>query len=249
MSQSTELIHTLKRSLRRARITYVDIARHLDMSEANVKRLFATGSFTLQRLEAVCALLQMELSELFAEHEKSRQRLSHLTLEQEQELVSDIQLLLVAVSVRNHLGFNDIIGRYKISEPECIRCLARLDRLKVIDLLPGNRVRLLIDDNFSWLPNGPIEHFYQQKIQQPFLRARFDQDLECRLFKFALLGENSAHLMAKKLQALAREFSELHHADAGLPIDRRYNLGLLVAMRPWEFEPFKPLVINKKAGQ
>ncbi len=242
MSQTPGLIRTLKQTLRRARVTYADIACHLDMSEANVKRLFATGAFTLQRLEAICELLQLELIDLFELHERSRRRITHLTREQEEELISDTRLLLVAVSVRNHMGFDDIVGRYNISEHECIRCLARLDRLKVIDLLPGNRFRLLIDENFAWLPNGPIERFYQQQIQRPFLKSRFGGELECRLFKFGLLSDSSSRLMLKKLQALAREFSELHHQDLELPLDRRHNMGLLLAMRPWEFELFRPLV-------
>lgn len=248
MTQTTALIHTLKKALRKARVTYAEIARHLDMSEANVKRLFATQSFTLHRLEAICELMQMELGDLFELHDQSRQRITHLTHEQEQEMVSDAKLLLVAVSVRNHLGFDDIIKRYNISEIECIQCLARLDRLKVIDLLPGNRIRLLVDENFSWLPDGPIERFYQQQIQQPFLKSRFSKDLECRLFKFGLLGENSSQVMIKKLQGLAQEFTELHRHDLDLPIDRRYNMGLLIAMRPWEFEMFKPLVSKERRG-
>ena len=242
MNQSAELIDTLKRMLRKSRITYARIATHLNMSEANIKRLFASRSFTLQRLEAICSLMDLQLSDLFIEHEKNRQRVVQLTHEQEQELVSDAQLLLVAVSVRNHLDFDDIVERYNISTTDCIRCLARLDRLKVIDLLPGNRFRLLIDDNFSWLPNGPIERFYQQQIQQPFLRARFSAELECRIFRFGLLGESSNQVMLRKLRALSREFTELHHNDLDLPLDSRKSMGLLVAMRPWEFDLFKPLV-------
>lgn len=242
MPQSTELIKTLKRALRSAHITYADIAVHLGMSEANVKRLFATQSFSLQRLEAICEMISMELSDLFALHDAARERIRHLTRQQEQELVGDIRLLLVAVSVRNQMSFEEIVERYRLTEAETIRYLARLDRLGIIDLLPGNRIKLLIDEHFEWLRNGPIERFYEQQIQVQFLRARFDAEVELRQFQFGLLGESASRSMIKKLRDLAREFTELHRADTKLPLNQRYSMGLLIAMRPWELGVFKPLM-------
>lgn len=246
MAQTTALIKTLKQALKKSRYTYADIARHLNMSEANVKRLFATRRFTLQRLEEICQLMQMELSDLFALYEESRLRIMNLNLQQEQELVSDAKLLLVAVSVRNHLGYQDIVSRYQISETECIRYLARLDRLKIINLLPGNRIKLLIDEHFSWLPNGPIERFFQQQIQHQFLQSRFSKQLDLRLFQFGLLTEASCQLMINKIKALALEFTELHRQDLTQPLDKRYNLGLLMAIRPWDLDAFRPLLNPNK---
>ena len=242
MAQTTALIKTLKQALKASRFTYADIARHLGMSEANVKRLFATESFSLHRLEAVCELLQLELADLFALYEESRDKIRHLTLEQEQELVSDIGLLLIAVSVRNRLSYEDIVNFYTITETETIRYLARLDRLGIIDLLPGNRIKLLIDERFNWLADGPIERFYQQQIQSQFLKSRFSAKTDLRLFQFGLLGEGACQVFIKKLQALAQEFIELHRQDMNLPLDKRYNMGLLIAMRPWEVEIFEPLI-------
>lgn len=242
MAQTTALIKTLKQALKASRFTYADIARHLGMSEANVKRLFATESFSLHRLEAVCELLQLELADLFALYENSRDKIRHLTLEQEQELVSDIGLLLIAVSVRNRLSYEDIVNFYTITETETIRYLARLDRLGIIDLLPGNRIKLLIDERFNWLADGPIERFYQQQIQSQFLKSRFSAETDLRLFQFGLLGEGACQVFIKKLQALAQEFIELHRQDMNLPLDKRYNMGLLIAMRPWELEIFEPLI-------
>lgn len=242
MAQTAALLKTLKQALKGAGYTYQDVSQHLGMSEANVKRLFATQRVTLQRLEQICALMQFELSDLFALYDESRQRISSLTLEQEKELVSDVKLLLVAVSVRNHLSFEDIITHYQISEAECIRCLARLDRLKIIDLLPNNRIKLLIDEYFNWLPHGPIERFFQQQIQTQFLKSNFSKERELRLFEFGLLGDSSTQVMINKLKALTVEFTDLHRQDLNLPLDKRFNQGLLVAIRPWDLEVFKPFL-------
>ena len=235
MPQSLALIKTLKSALRSARITYADVAAHLGMSEANVKRLFATQSFTLQRLEAICEMMHLDLADLFALHEAERKRIRHLTRQQEEE------------RVRNQMNFDQIVARYRLTESETIRYLARLDRLGIIELLPGNRIKPLIDEHFEWLRNGPIERFYQQQIQAQFLDARFDAEVELRQFQFGLLGEGASRSMIKKIRDLAREFTELHRADMNLPLNQRYSMGLLIAMRPWELGVFKPLMQEESA--
>ena len=241
MTQAVALIDTLKQTLKSHGLTYAKIAHQLDMSEANVKRMFASKRFTLVRLEEICQLMQLELSDLFQLHEESRQHITQLTMEQEQELVNDVSLLLVAVSVRNRLNFDDIVNQYHISETECIRCLTKLDKIKIIDLLPNNRIKLRIDDDFRWLPNGPIDRFYEQQIKNQFLKSRFSGDLEQRLFLFGLLGDSSTQVILKKLQILATEFADLHRQDAKLPFEKRHNIGCMLALRPWDLEVFKPL--------
>lgn len=240
MAQTAALIDTLKQALKSHRLTYAEVAAQLDMSEANIKRMFASRRFTLDRLEQICALMQMELTDLVALYEESLQQISQLTVAQEQELVSDVRLLLVAVSVRNRMSFEEIVNNYNISEPECISALATLDRLKIIDLLPGNRIKLRIDEAFRWLPGGPIEDFFESQIQGQFLQSRFAGELEQRLFLFGLLGDGSVRQLLDRMQALASEVRELHRKDAKLPFEKRHNIGFMLALRPWEVEAFRP---------
>ncbi len=242
MAQTPALIDILKQSLKTHRLTYADIASRLEMSEANVKRMFAKKRFSLHRIEQICELMQMEMSDLFVLYEASRQRVNALTEQQEQELVGDEKLLLVAVSVRNQLSFEQIVEHYQISATECIQYLAKLDRLKIIDLLPDNRIKLRIDEYFSWLPGGPIERFFEREIQRQFLKSRFKGELEQRLFHFGLLGDTSSQIMIEKLKSLAHEFTELHKRDLHLPLHKRHNQGLMLAMRPWHLDVFEPLV-------
>jgi transcriptional regulator with XRE-family HTH domain len=246
MTQTNALIDTLKKALKSQRLTYADVAHYLDMSEANVKRMFASKRFSLDRCEEICELMQMELSDLFQLYEESRQRINRLSEAQEKGLVANEKLLLVAVSVRNRLSFEDIVNNYEISENECIRYLAKLDKLKIIDLLPNNRIKLRIDDGFSWIKNGPIETFFERQIQSQFLRSRFNGDYEERKFLFGLLSDSSVQIILKKIYALANEFAELHGQDASLPLDKRHSIGLMMALRPWELQAFQPL--QKKSG-
>ena len=69
------------------------VARALDLSEASVKRLFASKTFTLPRLEQVYELLNLEVSDLIHQMKKNIELTHQLTLEQETELASDVKLL------------------------------------------------------------------------------------------------------------------------------------------------------------
>lgn len=241
MTQTAAVIDTLKHALKSHGLTYAEVARKLRMSEANIKRMFASRRFTLVRLEDICRLMHMELIDLINLHEESRQRITRLSLEQEEELMRDTRLLFIAVSVRNRLGFSDIITHYKISRTECIRYLAKLDRLKIIDLLPDNRIKLRIDENFRWLPNGPIERFFETQIQNQFLTSDFTHAFAQRLFQFGLLSDASIQIMLDKTESLAKDFMDLHRQDAGLPLAQRHNMGMMLALRPWELGAFQPL--------
>jgi len=131
MSQISQVSQTLKQLLRQQQLTYKDIALKLGMSEANIKRIFSTQSFTLERLEQICDMMQMSLSDLFVLTEKQVQQISQLTVEQENELLADPKLLLVAVCVRDVWKFDEIVDYYDIDQYQCIQLLARLDKLNI----------------------------------------------------------------------------------------------------------------------
>lgn len=241
MSQTRSLIETLKQELRKQRITYRQVSEALDLSETSVKRLFADAAFSVRRLEKVCELLHLEISDLVHMMQKNIELTTELSLDQEQELVSDIKLLLIALLLMNKLEFADILRIYDISEPEGIRLLVRLDRMKVIELLPGNRVRLMISANFKWLVDGPIQRFFESKVQQEFLDSSFNGPGQFRVFVSGMISrEGNAEIM-RRMQRLAKEMNEMNVESESLPLEQRFGTSLMMAIRPWEIGVFSAL--------
>ena len=160
MATSAGLVDVLKRELRTRGITYAQVARKLDLSEASVKRMFSRKDFSLKRLDQVCQLAGSEFSDLARALYLEESQISQLTPVQEKEIVSNRKLFLVAVCALNHVGFDQITSIYDVSKAECIQLLARLDRLGFIQLQPNNRIKLLVSRNFAWLPDGPIQRFF-----------------------------------------------------------------------------------------
>lgn len=241
MAQAEALVGALKNVLKARGITYAKLAQGIGLSEASVKRVFAAKSFTLDRFDQICGLLGIEITDLarMVAHESATP--SQLSMDQEKKLVSDAKLLLVAVHAINHWSLDEMVEAYSLSKAECIRMLARLDKLGIIDLLPNNKIRVRVARNFSWLPGGPIQQYFRAQLQNDFFKSRFDQEGEKMTLVSGMLSRTSNATIQNHMRRLSAEFSELHHQDLGLPLSERFGTTLILAVRPWTPESFKNL--------
>lgn len=239
MKQSSSLHNTLKKQLKAHGKTYGDVAQWLDLSEASVKRLFADESFSLQRFERVCEMIGLTVADIVTHMAVEQPQLRQLEEQQEKEIVEDLPLLIVALSVTNGYNFAELMDQFTFSEHQLIQMLAKLDRIKLIELLPGNRIKLLIAPNFRWRPNGPIQRFFLERVQQEFFQSRFEDDEEMLLVLNGIFSKSSNSEMQKKIRVLAREFNELMQQDAALPPREKHGNTVVVAIRRWQYEPLK----------
>ena len=241
MNEARQLIATIKRQLKIRGLGYRDVALALSLSEASVKRLFANGRFTVDRLAQLSHLLGLTLAELTQEAASNEPRLKTLRAEQEDELVSDQKLLLVAVCALNHWTLADIVGAYRLTEARCLQHLLRLDRLRLIDLLPGNRIRLNVARDFDWLPTGPIRRFFRTQGEGDFLDNSFAGTKDSHVFAHGMLTQEAALQFQAELRRLRQKFSDLHEESLAAPLAKKRGTGLLMAMREWEPSGFVAL--------
>ena len=246
MTTSTRIVDTLKRQLKARGITYKGLARALDLSESAVKHMFATGNFSLKRLDEVCGALELDIGDLVALSETHEQKIEQLSAEHEQEIVDNDRLLLVAYCLINYWTFDEIVERYDISPSEATRYLRRLDRMKVIELLPGDRVRLLVANNFSWRKNGAIEKFFRKRVQTEFFSHDFQDDGSIRIVKNGMLSGKSQIQLTEKLKAIGDLFDDTTWDERKLPASNRHGTTMVLAMRHWFFEGFRHL--ERRAG-
>lgn len=244
MSQIKQVTQQLKLLLREQGMTYKSLSEQLGLSEASVKRCFSQQSFTLERLEQVCEALGLTLSDVFLQVVQAQPKVSQLSEAQERELLENPRLLLAAVCVRDGWHFHEIIEHYDITEPEAVRLMAKLDRLKLIEFLPGNRYRLLIAQDFRWIPGGPLERFMEQEVMVKFMAPKKNEPWAFRFYLRGRYSQSSIEIIQRRLNQLTREAAELNEEDARLPINERTHMGLLMAMRPWEPSLFEAMRRN-----
>lgn len=241
MTETSQLIATIKRRFKERGLTYKDVAQALDLSEPSVKRLLAGGRLTVDRLVQIAALLDLTLAELCEEADASRMKPRMLSTAQEARLVSDQSLLLVAVCALNHWSLEDIVAAYRMTAAECVKHLLALDKMDVIELLPGNRIRLRVARDFDWLPKGPIQRFFLQQGMGDFIASKFDREDESMEFAHGMLTAPALAQLQLELRRLRVRLAALHEESAAAPLSQRRGTGLLLAMREWEPEGFRQL--------
>ncbi len=242
MKATQALTTALKAELRRAGITYAQLAVHLDLAESSVKRIFSRGELTLARIDQVLALLQLDFVDLAREVAQATPARQALSAEQEAAVVADPHLLLVAICVQAHWTAAQILETYAITHAQLVAALTVLDRLGFIELRAHNRYRLKVDQTFRWRPDGPVMAFFRQHAVPDYFEGGFDGPGE----QLALVHGQIAHARAAdfndRLQRLAQDFVHQHVADQARPAGDKTAYTLVLGMRSWLFEPFRTLL-------
>ena len=240
MALSLELIDALKRCLRAQGVTYRDLAGRLQLSEAAIKRMFSQRAMSLQRLEEVCEALDVGLAELSAEAARGRPAMANLSEMQEQALVDEPALLLALFLALNRWRQDDVLAQFDFTLAQWTALLVRLDRLGIIELMPGNRGRALTARNFRWRADGPMERYFRQSLLGDFFADPFAGEQDALLLLSGSLSIDGIKQLRQRMEELAREFDALLARDATLDAQERIGVSLVLAQKPWLLQLFQP---------
>ena len=245
MSTTADLVTALKKELKSAQMTYADLAKGLGMAESSVKRMLAKGDMALSRLDAICRVLKIDFAELARRVADAQPLLRELTQEQEKAVVADRKLLLCAICVLSQWTLEQVSAEYRLSEAECIKYFAQLDRLGIIELKPLNRYRLKLAKTFRWRPHGPVMQFFREHVVLDYFGGGFDGVAQTLLLVHGAVSPAIAPSFVDRLQRVAQDFAQQHQADQKLPAKDLEGYTLVLAMRSWEFSAFARL---RRAG-
>ena len=241
MSTTHDLVHALKAELKAAGLTYADLARQLGLAESSVKRIFAKADMPLSRVDEVLRVLKMDFAELARKVADAQPLRRELSAEQEAAVVADRRLLLLAICALSQWSFEQIVQTYTYTEAECIKYLARLDRLGIIELRPLNRYRLKVAKGFRWRPHGPVMCYFRDNVVNDYYRGGFDGEGELLMLVHGQVAPAIAASLVERLQRVGQDFAQLHLSSQKAPADQKQSYTLLVGMRSWFFSSFRDL--------
>jgi hypothetical protein len=236
MTQTEQLVEALKRVLKARGINYARVGKAIGLSEPSVKRQFSRCSFALETIEAICRLADIDFFDLAKLARKATDSQEMLTEEQEAALAKQPLLLGVFNLVYHDWRPSEIVARYDIAETECTKLLARLDRLGLIEMLPGDRVKLRAPRPFRIRPDGPIRNVLGDAAIDDFVSADFQKYEGYVRFEYREISAASFAVLRRKMDRLAIEFNEMAELDGTLTAADRMPFGFMVCSRPWDIE-------------
>jgi hypothetical protein len=248
MSTSQDLVAAIKSELKQQGITYAALARHLDLAESSVKRMFSKGDMPLVRVDEICRVLKIDFADLARRVADARPARSELTQDQEKAVVADRKLLLLAICCLSQWSLEQIVESYQFSEAEVIRGFAKLDRLGIIELKPMNRYRVHIDKTFRWRPGGPVMRYFREHVIDDYFAGDFDRSGEMLMLVHGEIGRSLATAFVERLQRVGQDFARQHLADLKLAPHQRSGYTLVFGMRNWIFAGFRDLM-RSPSGQ
>jgi DNA-binding Xre family transcriptional regulator len=233
MEQTKRLVESLKQILRSKGLTYAALAPSLGISEASVKRAFSQCNFTLERLEQICQVAQIQLADLIGlsqtDEEKYHFRLSD---EQEQLFVDNPRYLLFYEYLMERKSVGYIQKKYDLSSSQTSHYLRTLEEHGLIIRLQGSRVKLVNDGVIRPKKDGPLAKMIQSRFQDDFLTGNFDGELDYRNFGMIRMTDTSYKRMREQLAKLIKEAADTGKIEIAARLPTK-EIGIYFATRPW----------------
>lgn len=229
---STAMIGTLRQHLRQQGWTARRIADHFAIGEATAKRWLAGKGLTLDKLDDMAALCGFSLAELAREVERPPAGLAtELTLAQEKALSTDIFLAFLFMTILGGNSPEEVARDFSVPQLDMDAALIRLERLALLDRLPGGRVRPLIDRAIVWRKT-PMRLLFELHMKPQFVAMDFAGEDAVYASEVMKLSTQGAAMLAEAIEKHRREVQALAEQDREASHLPRRWYGMLCAARP-----------------
>ncbi|MBK9321938.1 MAG: helix-turn-helix domain-containing protein [Bdellovibrionaceae bacterium] len=137
---SVFFIKALKQELRSSRVTYKDLSKTLKMTEAGVKKLLNKQDLSLKRANSICEAIGVSMYDIMKAAEEATMKDQRFSEEQTQFFLENPNYFNFYMQLAYEQKSPQEIQDKNLSQQSVFRYLKKLDDLKLIKLLPGNKV-------------------------------------------------------------------------------------------------------------
>lgn len=245
-----EIFELLKSVLKARGMTYADLAIRLSVSEPTIKRIFAQRDCKLSRLNDICAALDLTIEDLVAEANRVDVRPVQLTGIQEAGLAEDLPAFNFFLLLLDGMGAGAIQDQYQLDGQTIFRLGTTLERLGLVEVMPGNRVRMTVQGPVTFRREGPL-HQVLMKINMDFLRRTYlaqDSDHSAYITQTRRMTRRTAEHALTRLREVQKELADLSRRDQLVHADEAlhsYKLG--IALSPIVFSELLALAREPEA--
>lgn len=238
-SQVEVMMDVLRELFRQHGLRFSDVAERLGVTERTVTRWFSADSVETAVIERMCALVEIDF---FALCEIASKRLearpARHTLQQEQALAESPLLTYLFAQICKGWTARELRDDIDIPEPVLVDHLIRLDKIGLIELLPGNEIRLKTSRDMLLIPNGPYARNLNRWLSEVFSKPNVDEANSVWVCDFMKLTPGSRERLERKFRALMHEAQELSDSDRRANAASREWYGVVLVAKPQDIRPF-----------
>jgi hypothetical protein len=232
MTESGLIIESLRQQLKARGYTYSDLAAHWKLSLSSVKRIMSGDDLSLQKIESACSLMSLPVADFYEQVQFSRNMdFVYMSVKQEEFLSKDARLLHFFMLLQESWNVSKILKTFSITQTDIQKYLIALDKNKLIQLLPHNKVKRLFNTQLRFRRDGPLAQQLRTRVKENFLESDFNKDNEhLSVLNISLTPNDFAELKSQFLK-ISRELSAQSDSRPFNPSAQEF--GLIMALRPW----------------
>jgi transcriptional regulator with XRE-family HTH domain len=235
------LIESLKGVVRSKGWTYAQIAKKLKLSEPTIKRIFQGIPCNVDKITRICDLLEVSLLDLVHLTSDKAPEKYWFTKEQEEFFARHFDYYAFLFSLYYNLegGLKGLQKAWSISDEESFVYLRRLEKLGLLEVLPGNDYKFKVSGQLNVDDDGVI--FNSDFIVREFLefaqevaKHRLKKGYSFRVAGLQLSFETYEKFLVE-LKALQERYYDISAREEALtPPNKRRFYGMCIAIGPYD---------------
>ncbi|MGF1737044.1 helix-turn-helix domain-containing protein [Photobacterium satsumensis] len=199
---SHEVCRQLKKELKGKNINYRALSAQLDISEVSIKRLLNNQQpLSMQRLIAICNIIEMPLSKLLEEAENNLFKIPLFTTEQDQAFWDCPALFTFWTKLTEHQSVEQIASNYQLDQASVHLYLRRLEKVGLIALGLNNGIKLCVPTHTAFEKGSKFPEFFTRQVLTR---------LQERVINIPT-NDDDAFLITLKAELTHEEFQEVIH--------------------------------------
>lgn len=226
----------LKNKAKSKGISQAQLAKKIEVSLPTIKRWFGGGTITIEVLQKLASEIGVSLTEVFSSIEESSTQSFHYTDEQEHFFSNNIEYLAFFDNLLRGYSPTHIQRKFKISENKIVSYLSKLDKLKLIQWLPKNKIKLMVSGEPIWKKDGLLSKKLRKDIFNAFIEI--EEKSKSHFFLHDYSEEDRLELERKIGEVL--DFAKRANGRAKSKVDVTKSAGLYISLQNfrWSLDKF-----------
>ena len=212
------ILQALKKLLKAQGLRYQDVAETLEISRITVKRYLSGRGLTLAALESLCSVLGITLGDLIDIVRDNRPNSANSrSSQQEEALFAEPFLAILFVLLMRGWSPGQLQEEFDLTEVELTRYLTSLDRLKLIELHPFSRVKLLIGHPFNVAPGSPLLKAFDKYVKADLFKVNIMAPEVTFRYNYFKFSPGALQEFTKMMDDLLLATEQISATDRNLP--------------------------------